>query len=128
MRKSTKSVILLSFVTFIILAAGASMTLAFPSSSSECGNSGCHDTSSLTLTSNATGTVNATVGEYSMSVVGPGPRALHLWELAKKRNLKTIAKIQVNNTWELSAIPYLPVMIAETRSTKYHFKDRATND
>ena len=56
------------------------------------------------------GGVKTTVGEYSISVVGPGPRAKHLWKLAKKRNLKTIAKIQVNNTWELSAIPYLPVM------------------
>ncbi len=56
------------------------------------------------------GGVETTVGEYSISVVGPGPRAERLWKLAKKRNLKTIAKIQVNNTWELSAIPYLPVM------------------
>ncbi|MCK5814950.1 MAG: hypothetical protein KAH07_03300, partial [Flavobacteriaceae bacterium] len=54
--------------------------------------------------------IDATVGEYSMSVVGPGPRALRLWDIAKKRKLKTIAKIQVNNTWEMSAIPYLPVM------------------
>ncbi len=56
------------------------------------------------------GGVDAKVGEYSISVVGPGPRAQRLWGLAKKRNLKTIAKVQVNNTWELSAIPYLPVM------------------
>lgn len=56
------------------------------------------------------GGVKTTVGEYSISVVGPGPRAKHLWKLSKKRNLKTVAKIQVNNTWELSAIPYLPVM------------------
>ncbi len=56
------------------------------------------------------GGVKTTVGEYSMSVVGPGPRAKHLWQVAQKRNLKTIAKIQVNNTWELSAIPYIPVM------------------
>ncbi len=56
------------------------------------------------------GGVKAAVGEYSMSVVGPGPRALRLWKIAKERNLKTIAKIQVNNTWEMSAIPYLPVM------------------
>ncbi len=56
------------------------------------------------------GGVQTTVGEYSISAVGPGPRALRLWDLAKKRNLKTIAKVQVNNTWELSAIPYLPVM------------------
>ncbi len=56
------------------------------------------------------GGIKAKVGEYSMSVVGPGPRALRLWDIAKKRNLRTIAKVQVNNTWELSAIPYLPVM------------------
>ncbi len=56
------------------------------------------------------GGVKTTVGEYSISVVGPGPRAKRLWDLSKKRNLKTIAKVQVNNTWELSAIPYLPVM------------------
>ena len=56
------------------------------------------------------GGIDARVGEYSMSVVGPGPRALRLWDIAKKRNLKTIAKMQINNTWEMSAIPYLPVM------------------
>jgi hypothetical protein len=56
------------------------------------------------------GGVSTTVGEYSISAVGPGPRARRLWNLAKNRNLKTMAKVQVNNTWELSAIPYLPVM------------------
>ncbi len=56
------------------------------------------------------GGVASTIGEYSMSTVGPGPRALRHWSLAKKRGLKTIAKVQVNCTWELSALPYLPVM------------------
>ncbi|MEJ2704980.1 MAG: hypothetical protein P8Z79_21290 [Sedimentisphaerales bacterium] len=56
------------------------------------------------------GGVAGAVGEYSMSAVGPGPRALKHWALAKKRGLKTIAKVQVNCTWELSAVPYLPVM------------------
>ncbi|MEO6436195.1 MAG: hypothetical protein ABIP55_10625 [Tepidisphaeraceae bacterium] len=56
------------------------------------------------------GGVKGAVGEYSMSVVGPGPRAMRHWQLAKQRGLKTAAKIQVNNTWELSAVPYLPVM------------------
>jgi hypothetical protein len=64
------------------------------------------------------GGINAKVGEYSMSVVGPGPRAQRLWKIAKKRNLKTIAKVQVNNTWELSAIPYLPVMNLIARHIK----------
>ncbi len=56
------------------------------------------------------GGIAGAVGEYSMSAVGPGPRALKHWELARKRGLKTIAKMQVNCTWELSAVPYLPVM------------------
>jgi len=61
MRKSLKSAILLSFVSLMIIAAGVSMTIAYPSYTSECGPS-CHSTSSLTVTSNATGIVSATVG------------------------------------------------------------------
>lgn len=56
------------------------------------------------------GGVQSAVGEYSMSTVGPGPRALKHWGLAKKRGLKTIAKMQVNCSWELSAVPYIPAM------------------
>jgi hypothetical protein len=56
------------------------------------------------------GGVAGTVGEYSISTVGPGPRAQSHWALAKKRGLKTLAKIQANCSWEISAVPYLPVM------------------
>ncbi|HYE18718.1 MAG TPA: hypothetical protein VEA69_09755, partial [Tepidisphaeraceae bacterium] len=56
------------------------------------------------------GGVPVAVGEYSISAVGPGPRATKHWALAKARGLKTIAKVQVNNTWELSTVPYLPTM------------------
>ncbi|HEY1377004.1 MAG TPA: hypothetical protein VGF55_09425 [Gemmataceae bacterium] len=56
------------------------------------------------------GGVRTTVGEYSMSAVGPGPRATRHWALAKQAGLKTVAKVAFNNTWELSAVPYLPVM------------------
>ncbi len=56
------------------------------------------------------GGVAGTVGEYSISAVGPGPRAQRHWALARRRGLKTLAKVQVNCTWELSAVPYLPVM------------------
>jgi hypothetical protein len=56
------------------------------------------------------GGIASTVGEYSISTVGPGPRAARHWALAKKRGLKTLAKIQANCTWEISAVPYLPVM------------------
>lgn len=56
------------------------------------------------------GGIAGTVGEYSISTIGPGPRAQNHWALAKKRGLKTIAKIQANCCWEISAVPYLPVM------------------
>lgn len=56
------------------------------------------------------GGVKTTVGEYSISTVGPGPRATRHWNLARKRGLKTFAKIQAGNTWELSAIPYIPAL------------------
>jgi hypothetical protein len=58
----------------------------------------------------ARGGVAGAVGEYSISAVGPGPRAQRHWALARQRGLKTLAKVQVNCTWELSAVPYLPVM------------------
>ncbi len=50
------------------------------------------------------------MGEYSLSVVGPGPRARQQWALARARGLKTMAKLQLNTTWELAAVPYLPMM------------------
>jgi len=61
------------------------------------------------------GGVKSTVGEYSLSSIGPGPRALRHWEAAKKRGLRIAAKIQCGNTWELSAVPYLPVLENVTR-------------
>jgi hypothetical protein len=56
------------------------------------------------------GGVKSTVGEYSISAVGPGPRATRHWQAARAQGLKTVAKVQLNNSWELSAVPYLPVV------------------
>jgi hypothetical protein len=56
------------------------------------------------------GGTRVSVGEYSISAVGPGPRATRHWQLARSRGVKTVAKVQVNNTWELSAVPYLPTI------------------
>jgi hypothetical protein len=55
------------------------------------------------------GGVRTRVGEYSISVVGPGPRATRNWQLAGQHGLETLAKTQFNNTWEISAVPYIPV-------------------
>ncbi len=56
------------------------------------------------------GGVKSEVGEYSISAVGPGPRAIRHWQLARARGLKTFAKIQAGNTWELSTVPYIPAL------------------
>jgi hypothetical protein len=56
------------------------------------------------------GGIKTTVGEYSISSVGPGPRALSHWKAAHQAGLKTGAEIQFNNTCELASVPYLPVM------------------
>ena len=56
------------------------------------------------------GGIKSEVGEYSLSAVGPGPRAFHNWKVAQAAGLKTVAKVQMNNSWELSTVPYLPVM------------------
>ncbi len=56
------------------------------------------------------GGVSTTVGEYSISAIGPGPRSRKHWAAARQRGLKTVAKIQAGNTWELSAVPYIPAV------------------
>jgi len=56
------------------------------------------------------GGVKSEVGEYSISAIGPGPRAQRHWRIARERGLKTIAKIQAGCTWELSAVPYIPAV------------------
>ncbi len=55
------------------------------------------------------GGIRTQIGEYSISVVGPGPRAKAHWALAREAGVPTMAKTQFNNTWEISAVPYIPV-------------------
>lgn len=56
------------------------------------------------------GGVKSAVGEYSISNVGPGPRALKNWAVAREAGLKCLAKVAVNCTWEMSVVPQLPVL------------------
>jgi len=53
--------------------------------------------------------IKGLVLDYSMSKVGPGPAAERLWKKAAECGLKSVAKVQLNNTWECSAVPYIPV-------------------
>ncbi len=53
--------------------------------------------------------IKGSVIDYSISKVGPGPIALRLWKKAGEHGIQTVAKVQLNNTWECSAVPYIPV-------------------
>ena len=55
------------------------------------------------------------IADYSMSNPGPGEWAKNNWRLAKKHNHECCAKVQFNNTWECSGVPYIPVfdLVAE---------------
>ena len=53
--------------------------------------------------------IRGRIVDYSLAHPGPGPLALRLWEYARKQGRRIIAKIQLNATWELSTLPYVPV-------------------
>lgn len=56
------------------------------------------------------GGVKAVLEDYSLNVLGPGERSLQMWKRAKERGLETVAKVQLNTTWECSTVPALPVL------------------
>ncbi len=47
--------------------------------------------------------------DYSISHPGPSPRSKENFLVAKACGLGRVAKVQINNSWEMSAVPYLPV-------------------
>ena len=55
------------------------------------------------------GGVPGRICDYSISQPGPGPAAKEIWEAAAANGLGRVAKVQMNNTWECSAVPYIPV-------------------
>lgn len=55
------------------------------------------------------GGIRGSVIDYSISKPGPGPVFVRLVEKARKKGIPVIAKVQLNNTWENSAVPYIPV-------------------
>ena len=50
-----------------------------------------------------------TILDYSISKPGPGPDAKVLWKLGRDTGHPCVAKIQVNTTWEMSAVPTIQV-------------------
>ena len=55
------------------------------------------------------GGVEGEVHDYSMSIPGPGDIAKDTWRIARENGYEICAKVQVNDTWECSTVPFLPV-------------------
>lgn len=53
--------------------------------------------------------IKSQVGDYSVSNPGPSPAIARTFSVASEYGHKVYAKVQVNNSWECSAVPYLPV-------------------
>ena len=47
--------------------------------------------------------------DYSISQVGPSGESTEVWKFAQSLGIGTVAKLQLNNSWELSAVPSIPV-------------------
>ena len=55
------------------------------------------------------GGVKDEIIDYSLSIIGPGEGAKRIWKYAKNNGLETAAKVQINNSWEASTAPFIPV-------------------
>ncbi len=52
--------------------------------------------------------IKGKIVDYSIAHPGPGPVAERLWKMARKTGHKVMAKVQLNASWELSSLPYVP--------------------
>lgn len=55
------------------------------------------------------GDIKVKVDDYSISVTGPSEYTASTLGYAKERGNKIAAKVQLNNSWELASVPYIPV-------------------
>lgn len=55
------------------------------------------------------GGVEGRVLDYTMSLCGPGEKAKKMWKTARECGMEMSAKVQMNNTWEMSVVPYIPI-------------------
>ncbi len=67
------------------------------------------------------------VVDYSISNYGPGDRAKNIIKLAGENGHTTMAKAQVSNSWEISAVPYMPLFDMELDHIK-RLHDIGTTD
>ncbi len=64
------------------------------------------------------GGITSPLADYSISNPGPSEFSAFLMKTAAKYGHKVYAKVQVSNSWELSAVPYMPVFDIELEHLK----------
>ena len=64
------------------------------------------------------GGVKGQVIDYSISVVGPSEITIKSLERAKQTGHRIWAKVQINNSWECSGVPYIPAFNLMTEHIK----------
>ncbi len=55
------------------------------------------------------GGIKGKVMDYSLSVEGLSEKSVKMWDFAKEYGHETAVKVQINNTWECSTTPYIPI-------------------
>ena len=55
------------------------------------------------------GGIKGNVLDYTMSLCGPSEKSKRVWKAARTCGLQVSAKVQINNTWEMAVVPYIPV-------------------
>ena len=55
------------------------------------------------------GGISGTVADYSISIPGPSELAKGIWKYAREKGHEVSAKVQINNSWECSTVPFMPV-------------------
>ena len=55
------------------------------------------------------GGTEGSVQDYTMSLCGPGEKAKSMWKVARECDIQMSAKLQLNNTWEMATVPFIPV-------------------
>jgi len=53
--------------------------------------------------------VKSEVNDYTISLQGPGPVAKEAWKVCAETGHESSAKLQLNTTWEMPGVPFVPV-------------------
>ncbi len=65
--------------------------------------------------------------DYTISKVSPSKMTLESWKKARETNHSLTAKVQINNSWECSTVPFVPVFKTIEQNMKNILAEGVTN-